>query len=226
MKSFFFILTVLGFLSPAFSQQVLSEKSQPDLNQANTPLPPVDSTFDTILRKHHELGITFSSLNSFGLKYKYGSEKNLFRLSVLSLNLSSNNKKTGTDDNQKTSGYGAGISLGWEHHFILTRAFQLYFGIEAGASYSYSMDTYYHVVEFSQTTWSINPSLSVIFGAGYTLNKRFVFSAEIAPGVIYSYGKTFIDQQGEHPQDYTINNLWVGISMSSANLTIAYCFGK
>ena len=37
---------------------------------------------------YYQVGINFSSLNSFGLDFKTGSEKTLFRMSLLSLNLS------------------------------------------------------------------------------------------------------------------------------------------
>jgi hypothetical protein len=46
---------------------------------------PVASIAQDVKNRIHEAGISFSSFNSFGVRYKTGTEKTLFRLTLLSV---------------------------------------------------------------------------------------------------------------------------------------------
>ena len=65
---------------------------------------------DKTSTKVHELGLTFSSLNSFGLNYKTGTEKKLLRLSALFLTASTSWGK----GNDPATGAGFSVSIGCE----------------------------------------------------------------------------------------------------------------
>ena len=70
----------------------------------------------------HQVGITFTSLNQFGINYKTGNEKTLLRLSLLSLNLRNQAEWGRPEDSLdvKTQGYGVGFRLGFESGYRLS----------------------------------------------------------------------------------------------------------
>ena len=106
MKNFIILIAVFGlFISPAIAQT------------------------DANLR-YHEFGINFSSLNNFGLRYKFGNEKTMLRVSLLAVNLQSSNKQGQESDSSKIkqTGYGAGLRIGFDHKIPLFSTFNLLLG--------------------------------------------------------------------------------------------------
>ncbi|MCX6282232.1 MAG: hypothetical protein NTU51_09755 [Bacteroidetes bacterium] len=179
--------------------------------------------------RYHEFGIIFSSLNNFGLRYKYGNEKTMLRLSVLSMNLVSSNSSTDRSSDSSTikqTGYGMGFRLGFDHKVPLFSSFSLLLGAEAALSYQYNHYTQTlngtKSNEDIQTTFS--PGLSFIFGVNYILKDHLVFGAEINPTVSYVYRTTKVKE----PSEYTVkdNNINFSLSTAGAGLYIAYRFGK
>src|SRR5665648_1277434 len=75
-----------------------------------------------------EVGLYFSSLNSFGVRYKFGNEKRMFRLTALSL---SAERITSPDQNKA----GAGLNFGVELPFRITDVFSFYYGPELRSSF-------------------------------------------------------------------------------------------
>lgn len=179
--------------------------------------------------KYHEFGITFSSLDNFGLRYKFGSEKTMLRLSLLSMNLSTLN--TSTDRSQtgtnKTTGYGAGIGIGVDHKISLYKNLSLLLGGELGLSYTYNHMTLYSdndslTTEYKQMT--LSPRVSFIFGINYIVKEHLILGAEINPTLSY----TLRSDKRLSPEQYTSNTNIFGFSLTTAGagLYIAYRFGK
>ena len=177
--------------------------------------------------RFHEFGISFYNLNSFGLRYKYGTEKTRLRITLLALNLASSSQSGRQDSiDQKNRGYGAGFRIGFDHSITLAGTFSLILGGELGLNYNYSYwntrNPGYSPDEYTQ--WSISPGISFIFGINYVLKDHFVLGAEINPTLSYTYGISKYKQ----PQEYqvTANNLVFNLVTSGAGLYIAYRFGK
>ncbi|MCK9204503.1 MAG: hypothetical protein M0P58_08750 [Bacteroidales bacterium] len=178
--------------------------------------------------RKHEVGITFSSLNSFGLTYKTGRKSTMFRLGLLSLNLQNNNLKNDNDSiNHKYSGYGVGFRLGFEKRIQLVQNFNFLIGLDAGCSYEYrrEKDKDYNVTQPIATYWTVTPSLSCVIGASYIFKDALVISAEVYPSIWYSFGKNTYEN-GDAKHEVKTTQLGFGFNNTTASLTFAYRFGK
>jgi len=180
----------------------------------------------------HEVGITFSSLNAFGLQYKTGRGKTLLRLSLLSLNLADNKQWGQTADSLdiKDHGYGAGFRLGFEKRVPIVQRFDFIWGLEAGCNYSCQKVSYATTyLTTSSSSWYIMPQINLVLGATYTVTDHLVIGAEIAPGFHYAYGKTKstdANHTSDNPLEVTSSDFGGGFSSNSASLSVAYRFGK
>ena len=183
---------------------------------------------DKPVRRFHEFGITFSSLNNFGLRYKYGSEKTRFRFSLLSLNLASLNEYGRKVDSSehKQQYYGAGLRIGFDKRIPLFSTFTLLLGGEVGVTYDYLHDKYEikGSTPNESTRWTVSPGISFIFGVNYVVKDHLVLGAEINPTLSYTYGITKTKAPTEYER--TTNNIGFNLVTSGAGLYIAYRFGK
>jgi len=183
---------------------------------------------ETPASRYHEFGIIFSDLNNFGLRYKYGSEKTMLRVSLLALNLGSSKETfdpSGSPEHKQT-GYGAGFQIGFDSRVALFKNFSLLLGGEAGVRYNYN-----HVTVNSNgnptddfTSTSLSPGLSFIFGANYIVKDHLVLGAEINPTLSYVYNQTKFKEPNEST-DKT-NGIVFNLVTSGAGLYIAFRFGK
>lgn len=177
----------------------------------------------------HQVGINFSSLNSFGLHYKTGSEKTLLRISLLALNLGSASRWGRAEDSIdiKNQSYGAGFRIGFERHVPIVAKFDFIWGLEVGTNFNYGKTTQHRIYsnDYEATEWSVAPLINIILGATYTFSDHLVIGAEITPGFQYSYSKA----------KSTINDITVeqttsafnfGFNTNFANISVAYRFGK
>jgi hypothetical protein len=177
---------------------------------------------------YKQVGINFSSLNSFGLQFKTGSEKTLFRLSLLSMNLGQNSEWGRVHDSidLKSQTAGAGIKLGFENRVPIYRKFDFIWGLEAGFNFNYQKqknEIPHNDLEIIE--WRLGPTLNVILGANYTISDHFVIGVEITPGIQYSFGKS---KQTRYYQttETTISNFGFLFNNNAASLSFAYRFGK
>ena len=183
---------------------------------------------ETVASRYHEFGIIFSDLNNFGLRYKYGSEKTMLRVSLLSLNLQSSNQTSDAGDSpeHKQTGYGAGFRIGFDSRVPLFKHFSLLLGAEAGVTYNYNHVTVNingNTTEEYTSTY-LYPGLSFIFGVNYVVQEHLVLGAEINPTLSYYYGITKYKEPNES-EDKT-NGIAFNLVTSGAGLYIAYRFGK
>jgi len=178
--------------------------------------------------KIHQVGITFSSLNQFGMNYKTGSEKTLLRLSLLSLNLGNDSQWGKTEDSLdvKQQNYGAGFRLGFEKRVPVVTHFDFIWGLEAGINYNYQKTKFQDLYnDYERTSWNIMPLVNVILGVNYTIGEHLVIGAEITPGFHYSVGKTEYTSYNQ-TKETTSSSFGFGFNNNSANLSVAYRFGK
>jgi len=179
---------------------------------------------------YYQVGIQFSSLNSFGLNFKTGNEKTLVRMTLLSLNMGQNSSEGRLQDSidMKNSVYGAGFRVGFEKHVPVFTHVNFIWGLEAGFNYNYQkqeQDMSGVNNDYERSAWSVTPALYLILGATYTLSDHLVIGAEITPGVQYSYGKTKIIIN-MITTEQTNSGFNFSFSNNSASLSLAYRFGK
>jgi len=172
------------------------------------------------VRATKEIGLVFSSLNSFGLSFKIGNENTLFRVTALSLTGSSNsssynnynfNGASDTIPNSPASSLGVGLNFGIEKRKHISPKFYFYYGLVLVNSYTESKSTVttptpssigyfvngvYNVQSaisnstVQNNTWGISSGLGVVLGVAYKLSHSFTIAAELIPSVSYSYSET------------------------------------
>ncbi len=176
----------------------------------------------------HQVGINFSTLNSFGLHYKTGNEKTLLRLSFLSLNLGSSAEWGKPEDSldYKTQNYGAGFRLGFEKRVQVVSQLNFIWGLEAGLNYTYNKQSAeYPNSNFTRTEWHMTPLVDVVIGLTYTIANHLVVGVEITPGIQYSFGKVKNITETQTSEN-TTSSFGFGFNNNAAALSVAYRFGK
>ena len=153
-----------------------------------------------------EVGLYFSSLNSFGVRYKFGNEKRMFRLTGLSLSA----ERTSSPDQNKA---GAGLNFGVEFPLRITDVFSFYSGPELSGSYNHQK-IYSSSFNFN-TSDVYNVGFGVILGFSRSFQSNIIVSVEIVPG--FSYNKTVSD-------NIDTTSFAFGLYSNSAALTIGYRF--
>lgn len=171
--------------------------------------------------KVREVGLNFSNLNNFGIRYKCGTDKTLLRLTLLSINGSSNVSELGPDLNNQ-SNLGFGFNIGFEKRKVINEKFDFYYGLDLLTSYNYSTFEQY---DTNRETWSASPGLGLVLGLRYKISNEFNISAEVVPSFRYSTSNTSSTFNGV-TQEWTNSGYSYGINNSSASLTLAYRFGK
>jgi len=183
---------------------------------------------ENAIPKIHEVGITFSNLNQFGLNYKTGSEKTLLRLSLLSMNLGNTNQWGKSEDSLdvKHQSYGAGVRIGFEKRVPVVAHFNFIWGLEAGLNFNYDKLKYKDIsTHYETTNWSIAPLVNLVLGANYTFGEHLVIGAEITPYIQYSIGKSKYTRETQ-TRETTNSGFGFGFNNNSASLSVAYRFGK
>lgn len=184
---------------------------------------------DTAPTKIRVVGINFSSFNSFGVHFKAGSRKTLFRMSLVTLNGNISKTWGRAEDslNQRQGSYGAGFRAGFEKPLQITKNLDFTWGLEAGCAYQYDHSNWGSITPDSKTvSWRVSPGLYALLGVTYTLKEHLVFGVEITPGIWDSYGKQTVTYNGNTTEVRMTNSLGFGFSTNFASLTVSYRFGK
>jgi len=178
--------------------------------------------------KQSETGFIFSNFDNFGLSFKKGSNKAMWRFKTVML--SAGNIKY-TSDTLSTANFGFGLSIGKEYRKILNENFESFLGYDLGYTHSYSKSkkgiSYYDIYTKNNTN---SYSLNLVLGANYVIKNQLVFGIEILPG--FAYNKTITENgdktlnQKAKPEKREVNSFDFGFSNTSARLTVAYRFRK
>ena len=91
--------------------------------------------------KQKEIGLVFSNLDNFGLTFKSGTDKSLWRFNTLFI---SGNNLDNTADSlvNKQSNIGFGVKIGKEYRKDLVNNLELRFGADLSFSYNQSKSDY------------------------------------------------------------------------------------
>jgi len=174
--------------------------------------------------KIREVGVRFNNLDNFGIIYKKGSEKSLFRLTLLSLNSMSNNSKKESEKYSRNRSIGLGMNLGFENRKPVTEKLDFYSGLDFISSFSYnSMELIQTLTE--NTTWNISSGVGFIIGLRYNINNDLAISAEVVPSVLFSVGE-IISSVNYVASDEIHSGFEIGFGNRGAGLTLSYRFIK
>ncbi|MCP4552686.1 MAG: hypothetical protein GY834_11745 [Bacteroidetes bacterium] len=182
--------------------------------------------------KQKEIGLVFSNLNNFGLTFKTGTDKSLWRFNTLFIS-GNNMDNTASSLVDKYSNMGFGVKIGKEYRKVLVDNLELRLGADLSFTYSYSqskseyddktVDDYYRLDEI--TTYQLG--INLVFGFYYVVNENIVLGAELLPDFNYTTGesvkkRTYNNDSEEIKSDTSGFNY--GLSNTYALLSIAYRF--
>ena len=180
-------------------------------------------------QKQKEVGIAFRNLDNFGLTFRSGTNKSLWRFSTLLVSGGNFEETTDSVENKQSS-RGFGIGFGREYRESISDKIELRFGADLMFSYNYSkvdFDNNSSVgrERFTERT-TYQPGVNLVFGLNYLLN-NLVFGAELLPNFGYITGTSVerdsrSDDGMERKTD--ISGFNYGLSNTSALLSLAYRF--
>ncbi len=186
--------------------------------------------------KVKELGITFYNLNSFGVRYKTGSEKTLLRLNIAVMNIGHSKSSIEVQDSLpiKTTNLSAGAKAGFESRIPIVKNLDFLIGLDGGifSGYNYTDFSEHSGYTVDNTAyWDVSPELDLVLGFNYHIGSNFCVSAEIDPALIYSHAEFISKRQvnessTEKTTKYISNRVNFGLSSTSASITISYVFRK
>ena len=175
--------------------------------------------------KVKEVGITFTSLNNFGLTYRFGKEPSLWRINTIFI---SGNKYAETRDSVENyhSSNGYAIKIGHEFRKELKKDFWLRYGIDISFRYDKSKREYKHLNEVDPDYWYENikyvPGINLIVGLNYIVNDNVLIGAELLPNINWTFEDFNTDNPNQTSSKLTYTQINYGISNSSILLSIIY----
>ncbi len=185
----------------------------------------ISVTFGQEKEKRQEVGINFSSLNSFGFTYKTGTAKNLWRFSVITLNFNNSTTETSSAivSDIENLNIGAQVSIGKEFRSGITKNLEFRYGFDVAFAYNYA-ETTNDGVNFSKTERTFyTPSLAGVIGVNYVFNEKLAFGVELLPRFSYSAGDIVTTTNTDVVNaDATAYNF--GLGNTGAQLSLSYRF--
>lgn len=174
--------------------------------------------------KIHELGLNLAGLNSFGIRYRTGTENTLLRLTLSSINGSTQKNKSGSDLTSTSKSAGIGFNIGFEKRKKLSNNLSFYYGADLLTSFSGgSNKSETSGDEYKQRI--ISSGAGLVLGLGYKFNNDISISAEVVPSLLYSYTKYTTTSAGEESVS-TSSGFDYGLSSEGAHLTLSFRLGK
>lgn len=174
--------------------------------------------------KRKEVSVNFTSLNEFGLSYKSGTAKSLWRYHLLNIYAGINDSENESNTNENTN-YGIGITLGKEFRKPVTDHLEFRYGFDIGANYaSYkNISKTNNPIEFENKFTYFVPRINGVIGVNYIFNKNIAFGIELLPGISYATttGKNINNDIESKTETSSFN---FNLSNNNARISLAYRF--
>ena len=179
--------------------------------------------------KQKEVGLAFSSLNDFGLTFKIGTNKSLWRFNTLLISGRNFDEKS---DSLKSKQRNIGLTVlfGREYRFNIIE--KLEFRIGADVAFRYQKSKYDYddksVTDYDRFSERITyePGINLVLGLNYIVKEKLVIGAEILPHFRYITGKS--EDRSYYGNDYEvktdISGFTYGLSNNSAQVSLSYRF--
>lgn len=135
--------------------------------------------FNTELRaqdKKKTIEVATFNFDNFKVRYKFGNEHKMVRLSTAFIN----GHSTSASYNVSTGSIGAGVGIGVEFPKNVAEKLNLVYGVEFEGNYSFFQQNKQH---------SMLAGSNAILGIVYNVNQVLQFAAELHPGITYTYTK-------------------------------------
>lgn len=174
---------------------------------------------DTI-HKVNEIGIGFATLTSYSLRYQWGKDNFVYRITAVSLggtNSTANSNYTTTSTTPLSSNSSSpsivntpinlsgGLNFSIANIKHINKKFGFMFGAEVGVNLSYVKSKTDNIFIYKTSgspppspysteaiTTSYAPFIGIVIGARYKLSPSFYLYAEITPNINYTYAKASV----------------------------------
>lgn len=175
--------------------------------------------------KTSEIGLALSSLNSFGLTFRFGNVKGLWRFNSLLLtgNLTAQNLSDSV--HVKTSQMGSQVTAGREYRKPIGDRFALRGGGDLVFSWDQNVydrdDTSIFNNDFRTVTTSYLPGINIVLGFNYALGERLLLGLEVLPHFTYSiiHSKT---TSPNFNQESTTTSYSYGLDTDAGRLSLVF----
>ncbi len=182
------------------------------------------------IKKQREIGLVFSDLNSFGLTYKTGTEKSLWRFNTLFFSGYSREDSADSLVN-KYNGNNFSVKIGKEYRKGISDKLELRYGADLSFAYAYSKtdndDKTINNNDLLYETRTYQPGLNLVFGLNYIFGDNFKIGAELLPGFSYLTGSSVQTRGSGNNNDESENDIsgfYYGLSNTSALISFTYRF--
>lgn len=176
--------------------------------------------------KQNEIGIQFNDFENFGLTYKFGTSKSLFRINTILLSGNRNETNSFSTENM-TKSLGFKLGFGKEFRSDISEKIELRYGVDLLVEYSKNEGKIKNESSgneyFLDKKVLFGPGINLVIGFNYSINEQFFLGAEMLPHITYLTGsqttKTspeFISTEGD------LSRLEYGLSNSSVMISITY----
>jgi len=132
--------------------------------------------------KQKEVGFAMSSFNNFGLTYRLGKAKSLWRISAILVNGGQSSRFIDSL-REESFGFGAGFQVGKEFRKNITENFEFRYGIDIGFSFRNSHklreDDTSRNLDLDITINNYDPRINLVIGFNYVIKDNYIIGAEI-----------------------------------------------
>ena len=174
--------------------------------------------------KIKEVGIVFSSLDNFGLSFKIGHEKSVWRFNTILIDVG-NMEETMDSAVSKVSSVGFGFGFGKEYRKNVAYNFELRYGADLSLRYIHSKSEQTNRGNNSLRTRTLyEPRFNFVFGFNYIIKEQFIIGAEILPYFSYTFGSMDTDYGNDIVKKTDISQFDFGLSNTSIMLSLGYRF--
>lgn len=186
------------------------------------------NTYAQETNKTKEVGIVFRNFDYFGITYRTGSNKSVWRFQSLYL---TNSKTTELSDSldRKLSGSGFTLSIGKEFRKKLSENLMFRYGADISFGYFKSSNIYEDKTildrDWNNSSKLFSPGLHFVVGINYLVSKNLIIGAELLPGIKYEFGqRTEYEAYLNYTRDFDVSRYSYGFNNNSVRLTIMYRF--
>lgn len=178
--------------------------------------------------KQKEVGLLFSNLDQFGITFKTGTNKSLWRFNTLYLS-GNNNSEIADSSENKINNIGFNVRVGNEFRTSISNKLEFRYGADLSFGFNQSErdvdDKTVDDRDFYSKRIIYEPGINLVIGLNYIINDNLVFGAELLPSISYGIGE---EKEEMYYNDYStvsdISGFRYGFSNTSARLSLVYRF--
>ena len=174
--------------------------------------------------KTKEIGIVFSNLDNFGLSFKIGKEKALWRFNTMHID-GGYMEETIDSIVTKSNDIGFMFSVGREYRKSIAKNLEIRYGADLSFRYQkYEQDYNDNENTRLRTRTFYEPGFNLVFGFNYVIQEKLIIGAEILPYFSYTFGSMVDETNDGHKVEQDISGMDYGLSNTSVVVSVGYRF--